>query len=592
MRSTSAQKFHPLAVACVLGILVGLTACPGRSHAAGVQPAPPDAGAAAQSAAKAADELRKQRQDLKAGQQIRGLGATPEVHKRHGAAGERQPEKGWGGRAFEIHRIVFDNDTPRAGQRAIMARFVGRRLGARQIVELVRALDDSYSAAGYITTVVTVPAQNLSAGELRLRVEWGRVRFVKWNGRRERDLPLRERIELQLAMPGIEGSILNIRTLDQMVQNLSTQRKVIHVKIEPTKVLNQSDIDIQETRGKAVEAGLTLDNSGSERKDGHYKTGLQLSTSDLFGLNGRLTFLGGYRFFDHRDGSEENTVGLDYMVPIGFWSVEGSYSLIHTRTLLPTIYGTYHSKSTLKQSSLKVSRIVFRDARHVATAWSELLVRNNANYFEGQLIDVSSKSYTQFSLGLTNVLILRDGYLYSDVSWARGVPWLSGYLAPSVDNGPSSEYDLVRGTMIWQKRRLLPKISSHPFVFTLRGAFQWTKTPLLGLDKFMFGDQYTVRGFKDDPFSADKGFYVSSTLSTSLAGLRSVSVAPYVGLDMGAAKNNPDLAGWEWGTALSVGVSLSGRAGSLTLGVGAPLAENIVHSRHAVLYLSASMSIS
>lgn len=572
-----------LAVVLVLGAVVPGACGDASADAPSGAPAP-NPSQIDESAARAADLLRKQNQDRDAGQQVRKL---REKAPRPAAPGRGADHGGddWSGRRFDVREIRIDNDEPTPAVEAIFSRYRNRRLGANEMVALVRELDDLYSARGFVTTIVSIPPQNLLQGRLRLHVEWGRIRRVLLNGRRVDALGLRERLEVGSAMPGLAGSVLNIHSIDQLVDNLSTGAKTVQVKILPTQQIDESDVDIESSPGTGrVQSVLGVDNSGSSLPDGHYRSSLQVSIADLLGINDRLQLSAGYRFFQHRDGNEENSLGFSYSVPVGFWSADIAYSAIDTRTPYPTVYGTYYGKGTLQQSSVKLSRLLSRDATHITNAWTQVLVRNNASYFEGQLIDISSKSYTQFSLGLTDTRSFDASSLYSELAWARGVPWLSGDVTPSSNDGPTARYDLLRGTLIWQHRRAADKALPIPLLYTARGAFQWSDNPLLGLDKFMFGDQYTVRGYKSDPFSGDKGVYVSTDVATARQLLPGLQASPHLGLDAGTSKNNDNPAGWTWTVAAAAGVDLSWKGGSLSLVVGAPLTRNIAVSAKPVLH--------
>ena len=52
------------------------------------------------------------------------------------------------------------------------------------------------------------------------------------------------------------------------------------------------------------------------------------------------------------------------------------------------------------------------------------------------------------------------------------------------------------------------------------------------------GDEYTVRGYKGDSISGDKGYYVKNELSYNLNISKIGSILPYIGYDFGESWNN------------------------------------------------------
>ena len=134
--------------------------------------------------------------------------------------------------AYAIERIVLDDDdAPSAGSLAVMRRYEGRSLTLNDVVDLVKELNDDYASRGFVTTIVTLPGQNLASGILHVQVVWGRISGITLNGE-----PLSgviDKVLVEAALPGWQGQVLNIRQIDQLVENLSTTGKTATVEVKP-----------------------------------------------------------------------------------------------------------------------------------------------------------------------------------------------------------------------------------------------------------------------------------------------------------------------------------------------------------------------
>lgn len=110
---------------------------------------------------------------------------------------------------------------------------------------------------GYVTTQVLIGQQDLRAGKLEIELLPGRIGSIAETG----DAPGRR----QMAMPMAEGDVLNLRDLDQTLENIRTVAGDASVRmvLEPGKEFGQTDLAIHHApevrRWRAI---VTADNSG------------------------------------------------------------------------------------------------------------------------------------------------------------------------------------------------------------------------------------------------------------------------------------------------------------------------------------------
>ncbi|MCX8611250.1 MULTISPECIES: POTRA domain-containing protein, partial [unclassified Gilliamella] len=79
---------------------------------------------------------------------------------------------------------------------------------------LMSAIQDRLVSYGYITTRVVVPEQDLTQGVLKLLLVEGKVRHVRYTDDSDKYA------QLYTAMPAREGKILNLRDIEQGLENL------------------------------------------------------------------------------------------------------------------------------------------------------------------------------------------------------------------------------------------------------------------------------------------------------------------------------------------------------------------------------------
>ena len=114
---------------------------------------------------------------------------------------------------------------------------VGRCLGAAGINMLMSRVQNAVMARGYVTTRVLARPQDLEDGHLVLTLIPGRVRAVRISADSD------ARAELSNAIPIRAGDVLNLRDLEQGLENLKRLPSVeADIRIEPGGLPGESDL--------------------------------------------------------------------------------------------------------------------------------------------------------------------------------------------------------------------------------------------------------------------------------------------------------------------------------------------------------------
>lgn len=111
-------------------------------------------------------------------------------------------------------------------QHTLVAPWQGQCLGMGKITELLAHISDWYISRGYITSRAFLTEQDLSGGQLNIVVLEGRLEAIRLEGKTPR--------MLKMAFPGRVGSILNLRDIEQGMEQINRLRtEPVQIEILP-----------------------------------------------------------------------------------------------------------------------------------------------------------------------------------------------------------------------------------------------------------------------------------------------------------------------------------------------------------------------
>lgn len=204
-------------------------------------------------------------------------------------------------RCFTINRIELkgaDSISP-AERDALIKPFQGKCLGVAQLNELLKAITDHYIDKGLVTTRAYLPQQDLSKGDLQVLVIEGKLE----NLRSDAASGLSDR-ELAMAFPGKEGELLNLREIEQMVDQLNRlPSNQAQMELTPGQTVGGSDVVVKNTPQKPWRANLSRNNDG-QRSTGEQQWNVGLDWDSPLGLADQLSLRGGHdAVSDHQQAS-------------------------------------------------------------------------------------------------------------------------------------------------------------------------------------------------------------------------------------------------------------------------------------------------
>ncbi|MFC0228676.1 ShlB/FhaC/HecB family hemolysin secretion/activation protein [Serratia aquatilis] len=437
---------------------------------------------------------------------------------------------------FTINRFTLEGDSANRFQWALDAAngAKGRCLGSQGILLVINKVQNALLEQGYVTTRVMAQEQDLTKGVFTLTLQPGRIANIRFAE------PVSYRARLWNAVPARSGDILNLRDIEQALENFKrVPNAEADIKIVPGLQEATSDLLITWKENRPVHLSLGLDDSGSENT-GKYQGSATLSIdapfaqNDLFYVN-----LGRSLFRDGPYDSRSHTV--NYSIPVGYWGFAANYSdynynqnIANANEIL-----TYSGKS--ENAQFTVSRLLFRNQAHKTTLNMRGYRRHSTNAVGDIELTQQERRVTGWELGLNQHSYLGDATLDANINWRRGIGAFGALPAPEeAYNGGTSRPSMLMGDISFNQPFLWAS-QSWRFNTSLRG--QWSNQPLTPQDRLTIAGRYTVRGFDgEQSLSGEKGLIWRNELAWKMLAS---DHELYWGLDYGRVDGpgTRDLAG-------------------------------------------------
>lgn len=207
---------------------------------------------------------------------------------------------------FPIQHIALQGDHAEHFQWALRAAdqpddpATGRCLGTAGVDIVMKRVQNAIIARGYVTTRILAAPQDLKTGTLTLTVVPGRVHAVHFAGDPDRHPALRN------AMPARPGDLLNLRDVEQALENLQrVPTAAVDIQIVPPQdgtnaQPGDSDLMISWQQPRRVRVNLTLDDAGSA-STGKLQAGATVSLDNLAGISDLFYVNAGKSVFNGSD---------------------------------------------------------------------------------------------------------------------------------------------------------------------------------------------------------------------------------------------------------------------------------------------------
>ena len=470
------------------------------------------------------------------------------------------------GRCFDIQSIELTGATliSQAQQVELLSPFLGRCLGTGELNNVLKAITGFYLDRGYATSRAYLPQQDLSDGKLEVLVMEGWLEGLDSS-------ELASDRELALGFPGRVGEHLNLRELEQLVDQLGRlPSRQVKLELVPGEEPGSSRVRLQGERSKPWHASIGR-NNGGQQSTGEQQWSAGLDWDSPLGLGDQLRLRGSKDAVSDRWRHSAGQ-SLFYSLPYGWWSFDYSYSQNYYRTRASTAALVYESDGESKRHQLTAERVMHRDSLGKTALNVGLVHLRTRNYLQDTLLSNSSNRLSEFQLGANHGRRVGGAFANVDIGWQRGI---GAFDAQSNGNPqgsqPVAHYDKYSLTVSY----LQPfSLKGQRFSLDSLVSGQYSDDVLFSPQRVSLGGLTSVRGFKEQSLSGDSGVYWRSNVRWHQAvthpqltpWLRELSVA--LGYDLGAisgTRHNVDQHGRLSGNAVELSARGPHVAASLTV---------------------------
>jgi len=406
--------------------------------------------------------------------------------------------------------------------------FIGQCVGAQGIVWLTERSQKILLDRGYVTTRVLTHQQDISKGNLVLTLIPGRIRAIRFAG------SAGSRTNLSQAFPVQTGDVLNLRDIEQALENLKRLHTAeADIQIEPAQgdeaQLGESDLVVTYRQSFPFRMSLSADDSGTKatgRQQGSVRLNYDnpLKMNDLFYVMNTKSMGDGY---SGPRGSHATTI--HYALPIGYWSLGLTSS---TGSYYQTVAGltqNYVYQGVNENKDIQLNRVWMRDEKQKVNLAVRAFQHKSRNYIDDTEVNVQRRVVGGWDGTVNHKIFIQDATLESNVTYKRGTGAFGSIPAPEESsNTGTSRFVVVTADANYS----MPfKVDKQRMRYDSSWRYQFNGTPLTPQDRFVIGGRYTVRGYDGESvLSAERGWFWRNDFNFILGD---GSQELYAGIDTG-----------------------------------------------------------
>ncbi len=436
----------------------------------------------------------------------------------------------------------------------------GRCLTLSHINNLVRETTNAYISRGYVTSQAWLPEQDIAGGTLTVAVSEGRVEGITLDGQ--------DTLALRMAFPGLVGHVLNLRDIEQGMEQLNRlPSQQVAIDIQPGKRPGYSSIVLRHTSTRLpVSLSFGADNSGQKSTGtGQMNAGVVLDNplhlADQWSLSASRDDA-----FHHDRRSRSLNGGVS--VPYGYWlfSYQAAWNDFYQH--IPVQDTRYRYAGNAVVQRLGINRTLLRDGRQKLALDLGLSRRRTENRLAGQRLTNSSVTVASLSAGLNYSRTLSGGYLTFNPTVSHGLRGLGATRDdPAAPYAARSEFRKLSLSASY----FYPLTSSLYYLTSAYG--QTSADNLYSGERISLGGQYSVRGFKEQYLTGNRGAYWRNELNWQLGTVPVIGEVSLTGaLDGGWLRSETHKVDGGSVAGASLGLAMSSKWFNQSFTLGKPLA--------------------
>ena len=404
-------------------------------------------------------------------------------------------------RCFPIKTVQLSGaDALGANERTqILAPYTGQCLGVAQLNALLKTITERYIDKGLVTSRAYLPQQDLSSGNLKVQVVEGRLEGLKGaegSGFSER--------QLAQVFPGKPGDVLNLREIEQMVDQLNRlPSNQAQMELAPGKAVGGSDVLVKNSAQKPWRAGVSYGNDG-QRSTGRQQAGTSFDWDNPLGLSDQLSLRAGHDVVSDTRKNSRNAM-LNYNLPFGWWNLNYSYSESEYRSQAQANGFSFKQSGDSQNHQLRLERVIYRDALSKTSLSTGVSYLSTHNYIEDSKLALSSNRISEAQFGINHGRRIGSAFLNIDLGMQDGIGAFDAQSNRDVKAGqPDARYRKYTATLSY----LQPfKLWDESFSFTSLMTGQHSEDVLFSPQRTSLGGQSSIRGYQDQSLTGDSGGY-------------------------------------------------------------------------------------
>ena len=412
-------------------------------------------------------------------------------------------------RCFAINTIELGGaDALSEGERTDLIKpYLGQCLGVPQLNAVLKVITDRYLAKGLVTSRAYLLQQDLSSGNLKIQVVEGKLESLKaaeGSGITDR--------QLTMSFPGKQGDLLNLREIEQMVDQLNRlPSNQAQMELAPGKAVGGSDVLVKNTAQKPWRVGLSRHNGG-QRSTGEQQWGASLDWDNPLGLADQLSLRGGHDAVSDHQKTSRNSM-LSYSLPFGWWNLSYSYIDSEYRSRAEANNFKFKQTGDSQTHQLRLERVIHRDALSKTSLNTGIAYLRTNNFIEDSKLALSSNRLSEAQVGINHGRRIGGSFLNIDLGMQNGIGAFDAQANHDPKPGqPDARYRKYTATVSY----LYPfKLWGESFSFSSLMTGQHSEDVLFSPQRMSLGGQSSVRGYKDQMLAGDSGGYWRNDLRWS-----------------------------------------------------------------------------
>ncbi|MEM0950976.1 MAG: ShlB/FhaC/HecB family hemolysin secretion/activation protein [Cyanobacteria bacterium P01_H01_bin.74] len=385
------------------------------------------------------------------------------------------------GAQFQVNTLTIEGNTlieDKEFESSIQA-FEGKAATLTDLGELVKSINKIYQTRGYYTSLAYIPPQDVSQGDIVIKILEGTVGDISIAGNR-----FYRTSTIARYLDQGNGDPFSIPKLEENLREMNRRGDFrVRATLSPNPTAGKTDVRLDVEEKQPWQIALFSDSLGRPTI-GTLRWGTELTNRNVFGF--------GDRFFAQWIGAAgTQTAVANYSIPVNRYGteVQTSFSFTQVDVDLPKVIDNNDIVGRAYNYGILVSQPL--DKAHVFTVDAGLNFRQVSNFFNDQPTGQDNIRTMQFGGNFSK--FDRFGYTFARAQTAVGTTLFGG----------NRQFWKAEG--VFNRVIRLPKRN----LLLINGTSQFSPNPLPAAEQFQLGGKYSVRGYTEGLLIGDKGYSIS-----------------------------------------------------------------------------------